>query len=109
MYLLVTVICNIDKIKAVLKALKNIDVNSSIVIDSMGTNNIENNYLGYRPAIESSLMSISDVAFYRKTILSIIDSEEKVELAMDTIEKELGRNMKKPNTGIMFTVPLVKF
>ncbi len=109
MYLLVTVISNGEKIRPVLKALKSIGIKGILVIDSMGSTNIDNNYSGYRPAIESTLISISELAHYKKTIFSIIESEETVNAAMDTIEKVLGNNMKKPNTGIMFTIPMIGF
>ncbi|PKM95366.1 MAG: hypothetical protein CVU84_06725 [Firmicutes bacterium HGW-Firmicutes-1] len=109
MYLMVIVISNTEKLKSIIKALKNIDIKGSIVIDSMGTTNIDNSYLGYRPAIESTLRTISEVTNYKKTLLSIVDSEEKVLEAMDMIEALLGNNMKKTNTGIMFTIPMSSY
>ena len=107
MYLMITVMSHTEKLKASLKALKGVGIKTNLVIDGMGTTNIDNNYIGYRPALETTLMSISESSQYRKVILSVIDSEEMVEKAMDEVQKALGNNLKKPNTGIMFTIPLL--
>lgn len=106
MYLMVTVISNQEKLKPILKSLKAIDIKGSIVINSQGSSSIDNNYGEYRPALDSALSSISEVTNYKKTILSLIETDEKVKEAMDTIQALLGHNLKKPNTGIMFTIPL---
>ena len=106
MYLMITVISNIDKLKPTLKALKSVGTKSNVAIDAIGTNNIENSYLASQSAIESALLSISQVAQYRKVILSIIPDEEIFLKATDAVRKVLGNDLKKPNTGIMFTIPL---
>lgn len=106
MYLLVTVVSNQEKLKPILKALKSLDIRGSIVINSQGSSSIDNNYGDYRPALDSVLSSISELENYKKTILSLIETEEKVNEAMDAIQALLGHNLKKPNTGIMFTIPL---
>ena len=106
MYLMITVISNIDKLKPTLKALKSVGTKSNVAIDAIGTNNIDSSYLAYQSAIESALLSISQVAQYRKVILSIILDEEMFLKATDAVRKVLGNDLKKPNTGIMFTIPL---
>lgn len=41
-----------------------------------------------------------------KTIFSVIEREEQVELVMEHVEKILGGDMQKPNKGIMFVLPV---
>lgn len=106
MYLMITVISNTDKIKSVMKGLKNIGTKSNVVLDALGTNGIESSDLTYQPAIESALLSISQISQYRKVILSIIVEEELFFKATEEVKKVLGNDLKKPNSGIMFTIPL---
>lgn len=94
MYLMITVISNIDKLKPTLKALKSVGTKSNVAIDAIGTNNIENSYLASQSAIESALLSISQVAQYRKVILSIIPDEEIFLKATDAVRKVLGNDLK---------------
>ncbi len=109
MYFLVTVLSETRRLKAVLKELERLGIKGSIVIDSMGTNSIQKSYSEYKPVLESSLISISETTRYKKTILSAVEDEELVEKAMNAVTKLLGNNLKKPNTGIMFTIPMVGF
>lgn len=105
MYLMVTVISNTDKTKPILKALKHIGAKSNVVIDAVGTNNMDSSNITYQAAIESTLLSISQIAHYRKVILSIISEEEIFFKATEEVKKVLGNDLKKPNSGIMFTIP----
>lgn len=107
MYLMITVISKTGKLKLLLNELKKIGIKQSIVIDSVGTTNIDEHYSSYRPIVESTLISISEVNHYRKTILSIVENEDLVKQGMAIIEDVLGKNMKKPNTGITFTIPIL--
>lgn len=109
MFFMVTVLSETRRLKAVLKELDKLGIKGSIVIDSLGTNSIQKSYSEYKPVLESSLISISEATRYKKTILSAVDNEELVEQAMDAVTKLLGNNLKKPNTGIMFTIPMVGF
>ena len=72
MYLMVTVITNIDKTKPMLKALKHVGAKSNVVVDAIGTNNMDSSNITYQAVIESALLSISQITHYRKVILSII-------------------------------------
>lgn len=105
MYLMITVISNIDKIKPIMKGLKHIGIKNNVILDALGTNSMETTDLTYQPAIESVLSSISQVSQYRKVILSIILEEELFFKATQEVEKALGNDLKKPNSGIMFTIP----
>lgn len=106
MYLMITVISNTDKIKSIVKALKSVGTKSNVVLDALGTNNMDSSDITYQPAIESALLSISQVSQYRKVILSIISEEELFFKATEVVKKVLGNDLKKPNSGIMFTIPL---
>jgi len=43
-----------------------------------------------------------------KTIFSVIEREDQVNDAMAAVERVLG-DMSKPDTGIMFVLPVIKF
>lgn len=107
MHMLVTVLGNPSKLKQVLKAYNGLGIGQSVVVDGLGTSNFDNAYESYRPALESTLLSVSEVAHYRKVVLSVVHREADIEKAMDAAEKLLGSNMKKPNTGIIFAIPMV--
>ncbi len=107
MHAMITILSNPSKLKPVLKALKGLGIHQSVVIDGMGTSNFDKIYDTYRPAMESAILSVSEVAHYRKVIVSIAHNEEEIELAMDAVETLLGKDLKKPNTGIIFSVPMV--
>lgn len=109
MYLLVIVLSNIRKLKPLVKSLKDIGIKGITVIDSVGSTSIENNYYEYRPIIGSALESISQRVNYKKTLLSVVHCENHVLEAMDLVEKLLGDNLQKPNTGIVFTIPVKDF
>lgn len=109
MYFMVTVLSETRRLKAVLKELDKLGIKGSIVVDSLGTNSIQKSYSEYKPVLESSLISISEATRYKKTILSAVENEELIEEAMEAVSKILGSNLKKPNTGIMFTIPMVGF
>ncbi|MDK2798815.1 MAG: hypothetical protein PWP27_317 [Clostridiales bacterium] len=109
MYAMFVVVKNTKKIKKIVNALNEIGIKGATIIDTMGGGNYYNNYLGSRPAIGSALRTIEDVSIFNKTIISIVYCEKHVIDAMDAIEAILGGDMKKPNSGIIFTVPVVAF
>lgn len=109
MYLMVTVLSETRRLKAILKALNNMGIEGSVVLDSMGTNSLQNSYSDYRPFLESSLIAISEKTRYKKTIISTVTDDTMVEQAMDKIQEILGHDLKKPNVGIMFTIPMLSF
>ncbi len=92
-----------------LSSIKGLGVKEIVVIDSIGSTNVEESYSDYRPILTSSIMSLSEVSRHKKTVFFIADTEEMVFASMDAIEKALGTNMKKPDTGIIFSVPALKF
>ena len=109
MYLMVTVLSETRRLKAILKALKSMGIEGSVVLDSMGTNSLQNSYSDYKPFLESSLIAISEKTRYKKTILSTVTNDALVEEAMDKIQEILDYDLKKPNVGIMFTIPMLEF
>ncbi len=42
-----------------------------------------------------------------KTLFTVIEGKERLDAIMDEIEKICGGDMAKPNTGIMFAVPVI--
>ena len=106
MYLMITVLSDTRRLKAILKALKNMGIEGSVVLDSMGTNSLQNSYSDYKPFLESSLIAISEKTRYKKTIISTVTDDTMVEQAMDNIQEILGHDLKKPRLGMMFVLPV---
>ncbi len=109
MYVMITVLSETRRLRAVLKALNNAGIEGSIVLDAVGTNSLQNHYSDYKPFLESSLIAISEKARYKKMILSTVAEDALVNKAMDAVSDVLGENLKKPNVGIMFTIPMFGF
>ena len=88
-YVLIIVIQEYEKAKAVLTKLEEIGVPGATVMDTMGG------------------ASGGRTSNFNKTIFSVIPDEDTVLLAMDEVGEILGMNEARSGEGIMFTVPLV--
>ncbi|MBZ4646190.1 MAG: hypothetical protein PWR27_1100 [Petroclostridium sp.] len=109
MYVMFAVISDTKKLKKIINTLRDIGLKGATIIDSMGGGNYYNSYLTGRPAIGSALRAINDTGEFNKTIMSVVYCEKHVLAAMDAIEEILGGDMKKPGSGIIFTVPVEDF
>lgn len=111
MYAMFAVIGDTKKVKPIINKLKEIGIKGATIIDAMGGGSFGSSYLSRRPAIGSSLRAINDTSYYHyhKLVLSVVYCEKHVLAAMDAIEEILGGDMKKPGTGIVFTIPVRDF
>ncbi len=89
----------------VLYKIKQLGIRGATVIDSMGASAISKDVYNI-PLIGGLMKSMDGDIHYNKTIFSVIEREEQVQNVMKHIEKILGGDMKKPNKGIMFVVPV---
>lgn len=105
-YVLLIVIQEHYKAKAVLEKLEEIGVPGATVIDTMGAASLaipmHSMYDLASPIVDLALTSN-----FNKTIFSVVPNEATVLLAMDEVERILGMDQSTSGKGIMFTIPLV--
>ena len=105
-YLLIIVIQEHYKAKAVLKGLEEIGVPGATVIETMGAASLAiPMYSMYDLA--SPMTDLALTSNFNKTIFSVVSNEKTAILAMDEVEKILEMDKNKTGKGIMFTIPLV--
>jgi len=105
MFALFIVLNEPEYLPQVLYKIKQLDIRGATVIDSMGASAISKDVYNI-PLIGGLMKSIDGDIHYNKTIFSVIEREEQVQKVMTHIEKILGGDMKRPNKGIMFVVPV---
>ena len=105
MYVLFVVLNEPEYLSEVLFTMKKLGIRGATVIDSMGAS-VVNKDIYSIPVFGGLMKSIDGATHFNKTIFSVIEREEQVESAMRYIEKIIGGDMKKPNKGIMFVLPV---
>lgn len=105
MYVLFVVLNEPEYLSEVLYQMKKLRLRGATIIDSMGASAISKDMYNI-PVIGGLMKSIDGDTHYNKTIFSVIEREEQVEAAMEAIEAIVGGDMKKPNKGIMFVLPV---
>lgn len=105
MYALFIVLNQPEYLSEILYKMTCLGVRGATVIDSMGASAI-NKDLYNIPVFGGLMKSLDGDTHYNKTIFSIIEREEQVNRVMDHVEKVLGGDMKKPDKGIMFVLPV---
>lgn len=105
MFALFIVLNEPEYLPQVLYKIKQLDIRGATVIDSMGASAISKDVYNI-PLIGGLMKSMDGDIHYNKTIFSVIEREEQVQKVMEHIEKILGGDMKRPNKGIMFVVPV---
>lgn len=105
MFVLFIVLNEPEYLPEVLFKMKQLGIRGATVIDSMGATAISKDIYSI-PVIGGFMKSIDGDTHYNKTVFSVIEREEQVDLVMNRIEKVLGGDMKKPNKGIMFVLPV---
>ncbi len=105
MYVLFVVLNQPEYLPDILYRLKKLRIRGATVIDSMGATSITKD-LYKVPVIGGFMKSIDGDTHSNKTVFSVIEREEQVEEAMASIEEIIGGDMKQPNKGIMFALPV---
>ncbi|MDD3839514.1 MAG: P-II family nitrogen regulator [Clostridia bacterium] len=108
MYVLFVVLNETEYLRSVLDAFKKTGIRGATVIDSIGAGQIAKSDLFDVPLVGGLMNTLDSDSSYNKTIFSVIEKEEQVEKVMDAIEEALGGDMRKPGSGIMFCLPVVK-
>jgi nitrogen regulatory protein PII len=109
MYVLFAVINNTKKVKIIVNKLKELGIKGATIIDTMGSNSFCSECMTNMTPLIYSSKAIDSNPVYNKTIISVIQCEKHVYQAIDAIEEILGGDLKKPNTGIIFTLPVIGF
>lgn len=101
---MVLILSKVDVLDSLLEGYSAAGISGATIIDSVGLammlSKLESNFLS--SSIKSMFGSNSEED--NKTILSIIE-DDKLDLARRVIYSTVG-DLSKPNTGILFTVPL---
>ncbi|NLL69508.1 MAG: hypothetical protein GX238_00075 [Epulopiscium sp.] len=105
MYVLFIVLNETDYLMEVLEEMKKLGIRGATVIESMGARTMEK-ALYDLPVIGGFMRTLDGMTQMNNTIFSVIEREEQVLRVMDHIEILLGGDMKKPNKGIMFVLPV---
>ena len=105
MYVLFVVLNQPEYLPDVLYKLKKLRIRGATVIDSMGATAITKDIYKV-PVIGGFMKSMDGDTHSNKTVFSVIEREEQVREAMASIEEIIGGDMKQPNKGIMFALPV---
>lgn len=105
MFVLFIVLNQPEYLPDVLYKMKQLGIRGASVIDSMGATSITKD-LYKVPVIGGFMKSIDGDTHSNKTVFSVIEREEQVERVMSHIEEIIGGDMKQPNKGIMFVLPV---
>ncbi|HHW66286.1 MAG: hypothetical protein PWP07_1334 [Epulopiscium sp.] len=106
MYALFIVLNEVEYLPDILYKIRQLGIRGATVIDSMGSRAIEEKSRYDIPLIGGFMKSLEGGTQSNKTIFSVIEREEQVELVMEYVERILGGDMQKPNKGIMFVLPV---
>lgn len=102
MELLVVVINEDDKLDTILSGFLELGVTGATVVDSHGM-------IGRLPKDEPVVAGLQAlIAGSRpksRTVFSIVETEEKLEAAIEMIRERCG-DLSDPGTGILFTIPI---
>ena len=102
MKLLVFVLNREELLEEVLEAFIEAGITGATILDSEGMGR----FLTYEiPLFADFREFMKGNKPYNKTILSVVDKEEKIKRVERLIEKVCG-NLSEPGTGILFTVPI---
>ena len=101
MKLLILFLNKVEKLEEVLEGFVEIGITGATVIDSIGMGHILSEEV---PIFAGLRFMFAGAKPHNKTIFSVI-KDEKEEEAIRLLQKILG-DLKKPGTGIVFTIPL---
>lgn len=106
MYVLFVVLNQPEHLGEIVRKLKDVGIYSATIIDSVGTAQLRKSMGKEIPFIGSLMRSLDEDGENNKTMFTVVETKSQAEKIMDEIEKVCGGDMSKPNTGIMFTIPI---
>jgi hypothetical protein len=105
-YLVVLVLDNPDLCGDLLQAWEDSGVGGITILESTGVNRMKR--AGLRddiPLMPSLIDLIKSSETHHRTLFSVVESEETAQRVVKATEAVIG-DLRKPNTGLMFIVPL---
>jgi nitrogen regulatory protein PII len=108
-YLVVLIVDNLDLYQPVLDAWEAEGVTGVTILESSGLGRARR--AGLRQDDFPLLPSLRDILqsreYHHRTLLSVVDSDAKVEALARAAESVMG-DLNQPNTGLMFVIELYK-
>lgn len=106
MYALFVVLNKVECLSEILRKMKDIGITGATIVDSMGAGRLRRS-IGKEILLIAGIMKALDTDIaHNKTLFTVVENREKLDSVMDEIEKICGGDMSKPDTGIMFAVPI---
>lgn len=106
MYALFIVINKPECLNEILMNMKDIGITGATMVDSVGAGRLRKSIGKEIPLIGSFMKALDTGIANNKTLFTVVENKEKLEKIMDKVEKICGGDMSKPDTGIMFAVPI---
>ena len=103
MKLLVIILNRPEKLEEILEGFIEIGITGATIIDSVGMGHIISQEVPIFAGLRHIFVGAKP---YNKTIFSVV-KEEKIELAIEVLEKILG-NLNEKGKGIVFVIPIEK-
>lgn len=107
MYALFAVFNKAECLNEILRKMKDIGITGATIIDSVGAGKLRRNLGKEIPLIAGFMKSLDTDIANNKTLFTVVESKSKLDNIMDEIERICGGDMSKPDTGIMFAVPII--
>ena len=107
MYALFAVLNKAECLNEILKKMKEIGITGATIIDSVGAGKLRRSLGKEIPFIAGFMKSLDADIANNKTLFTVVERKETLDNIMDEIEKICGGDMSKPDTGIMFVVPII--
>lgn len=108
MQALILVLNKVELLEEILASLTNAGVSGATILDSQGMGSAIVSGHQHDVPMFGSLKAFFDREHpYNKTLFTIVESEEKLQKAIDAITSVAG-SLENANEGLMFTVPVGK-
>lgn len=109
MYVLFIVLNEIEYLTDILKRMREVGLRGATVIESAGSAKVIEGDI-YTSSILANIVNVMEGnRKASRVIFSLIERDDQVRKAMDEVQKILGGDLKKPNLGMMFVLPVEHF
>ena len=106
MYVLFVVLNKTECLSEILRKMKEIGITGATIVDSVGAGRLRRSIGKEIPLIAGLMKALDTDIANNKTLFTVVESRQKLDSVMDEREKICGGDMSKPDTGIMFEVPV---
>ncbi|MDD2427063.1 MAG: hypothetical protein PHR78_03765 [Eubacteriales bacterium] len=106
MNVLFIILNEVEYLDDILDCFVEIGVKGATILDSQGMGSaITNSGRGHEPFFGAIRHFLDNARPYNKTIFTVIEDEEMLATAIESVRAILG-DMSKPGVGMMFTMPV---